>query len=317
MNAIPKDTSATLKELPLKLKLDLYVEVVIAALIEEGRVDPEKLYIKPQGTFSRNYQHDLAKVEVIEDKKMGHSAAHFNINREGLYDMLPEGLFHTNLRKTKHIDTEESVKELKIHREEEKSARKFFLPLEQMFYQQRIAIEIEEQKSLVGLSEAIVDELIADFWQIPFPLDYYQSLCLAYMLPIVHNIVGNIELTAQCLSILLQVPVSLESTMGKYESFHLEGNSLGAFELGDNFLLDDVYVGELDAIIIKIGPLQEQTLLDFLPEGQQQKYIEFLLAYFIPAELDWEIEILVNPEQESFRLGDNYGKGLLNYTTVI
>ncbi|WPP49128.1 type VI secretion system baseplate subunit TssG [Catalinimonas niigatensis] len=317
MDISTKETNTSLKELPVKLKLDLYVEVVIASLIEQGKINPEKLYIKPQGSFSRNYQADLAKVEVIEDRKLEQSAVYVHVNREGIYDMLPEGLFHKNLRKTKHIDTEESVKELKLHREEEKSARKFFLPLEQMFYQQRIMIEIEEQKSLIGLSEAIVDELITDFWQIPIRLDYYQSLCLAYMLPIMHTIVGNTDLTAQCLSILLQVPVSLESNVAKSESLTLAYNRLGSFCLGDNFLLDDMYVPELDSITISIGPLEGLSILDFLPHRQQQDYLDFLVSYFIPAELDWEIDIIVNPAQETFRLGDVSEKGLLNYTTVI
>lgn len=306
-----------LREMPVQLKLDLYVEVVITSLIEQGKVDPAKLYIKPKGTFSRSHQHDLAKIEVIEDKLTEQSAVYLSINREGLYDMLPEGMFHTNTPKTRHIDTEESVRELKIHRNEEKSARKFFLPLEQMFYQQRISIEIEEQKSLIGLSEAIVDELITDFWKIPVRLDYYQSLCLAYMLPMMHRIVGNFDLTAQCLSILLQVPVSLRRGMIRPEAVEMEDNRLSVFRLGDDFQLGDLCVPELDPLIVSIGPVQADSLPAFLMQGMRNQYFDFLASYFFPAELDWEIDLLVDPTQESFRLGDISGKGLLNYTTVI
>lgn len=317
MKNASQENIANLKELPVRLKLDLYVEIVIAALIEQGKLDLSTLYIKPQGTFSRGYQPDLAKVEVIDDKKTEETAVFFNINREGIYDMLPEGVFHINLRKTKHVDTAESVKELKIHQEEEKNARKFFLPLEQMFYQQRIAIEIEEQKSLIGLSETIVDELIRDFWQIPVRLDYYQSLCLAYMLPIMHQVVGKFELTEQCLSILLQAPVAIQARVAHPQAINLSYNRLGNFCLGDNLMLNDIYLSELDVIRIKIGPVKEHAILDFMPQGKQEEYLNFLASYFIPAEHDWEIDLIVDPEQETFRLGDNSEKGLLNYTTVI
>lgn len=306
-----------LRELPVQLRLDLYVEVVIAALIEQGKVDPAKLYIKPKGTFTRSYQRDLAKIEIIGKNLEVGSATYLSINREGLYDMLPEGLFHTNTNKTRHIDTEESVRELKIHRKEEKSARKFFLPLEQMFYQQRIAIEIEEQKSLIGLSEAIVDELITEFWKIPVRLDYYQSLCLAYMLPMMHQIVGNFELTAQSLSVLLQVPVTLSRGMIEPEAVELEDNRLNRFRLGDDFQLGDLYIPELDPLVVSVGPVPADTLPAYLKQDTRNEFFEFLASYFFPAELDWEIELKVDPSQESFRLGDISGKGLLNYTTVI
>lgn len=317
MESTPNKQQENLRELPVQIKLDLYVEVVIASLIEQGKVDSARLYIKPKGTFSRSYQRDLSKIEVIEDKSAEQSATYLSVNREGLYDMLPEGLFHTNTNKTRHIDTEESVRELKIHRNEEKSARKFFLPLEQMFYQQRITIEIEEQKSLIGLSEAIVDELIANFWKIPVRLDYYQSLCLAYMLPMMHRIVGNFDLTAQCLSVLLQVPVSLRRGLIRPEAVVIEDNRLSVFRLGDDFQLGDLYVPELDPLIVSIGPVQADTLPAFLLQGRRNQYFNLMASYFFPAELDWEIDLLVDPTQESFRLGDISGKGLLNYTTVI
>ena len=306
-----------LRELPVQLKLDIYVEVVVASLIEQGKVDPAKLYIKPRGTFSRSHQPDLTKIEVIEDKPAEQTATYLSVNREGLYDMLPEGMFHTSSPKTKHIDTEESVRELKLHRNEEKRARKFFLPLEQMFYQQRITIEIEEQKSLIGLSEAIVDELIADFWKIPVRLDYYQSLCLAYILPMMHQIVGNFDLTAQCLSVLLQVPVSLRRGTINPEAVEIDDNRLSVFQLGDDFQLGNFYIPELDPIIVSIGPVQPESVSAFLKQGDQSKFFDFLASYFLPAELDWEVDLIVNPAQESFRLGDISGEGLLNYTTVI
>ncbi len=311
-NILKKD----LKELPVSLKLDLYVEVVIATLIEEGKLDAAKLYIRPKGTFSRNYQHDLAKVEVLEDRNTQQTSVYFNINREGMYDMLPEGLFHRNLRKSKFIDTEESVKELKMHEEEEKNARKFFLPLEQMFYHQRIAIEIEEQKSLIGLSEAIVDELISSFWKIPVRLSYYQSLCLAYMLPLMHKIAGNFELTEKCLEILLQAPVKLETARPSWEIVVLEDNKLSTFALGDNLLLGSLLISELNTLQITIGPLENEKVPEFLPNGKQQEYLELLASYFIPAELEYSFKILPK-ENLPLKLDMAPEYGLLGYSSNI
>ncbi len=306
-----------LKELPVQLKLDLYVEVVISALIGEGKLDPKKLYIKPRGTFKRSYQSELDQVEVLENRKAGEQSVFFSIHREGLYDMLPEGLFHKNLIKTKHIDTEESVQELKMHQEEEKHARHFFLPLEQEFYQQRIQIEIEEQKSLVGVSEFIINELIANFWKINFPLEHDQALCLAYMLPMMHRIVGNFELTARSLEIILQAPVRLNTRNPRDEKILLGKNKVGYFSLGENFILGDVLSKEVNDLTLAIGPISGEELLYFLPGGKKQALLDLLAGYFIPAEIDWETELLVNTEEEKFELATGPEMGLLNYTTVI
>lgn len=306
-----------LKELPVQLKLDLYVEVVISALIREGKLDPKKLYIKPRGTFKRSYKHDLEQIEVLENKKTGEQSIFFAVLREGLYDMLPEGLFHSNLKKTKHIDTEESVQELKMHQEEEKYARNFFLPLEQEFYQQRIQIEIEEQKSLVGVSEFIIHELMANFWNITFPLEHDKSLCLAYMLPMMHRIVGNLSLTKRCLEIILQAPVKLHTSNPKDEKVLLSHNKMGHFSLGEDFILGDILAKEVNDLIITIGPISSNQLLDYLPGGKKQALLNLLSAYFIPAEIDWELALLVHAEEEKFELAANPAIGLLNYTTVI
>ena len=317
MNREQSITKTDLKELPINLKLDLYAEVVIAALIDQGRLDIEKLYVRPKGTFYRSYQYDLAKIEVLEDKQLEELSVFLDVNREGLYDMLPEGVFHKNLHKTKHIDTQESVQELELHKKEEKSARKFFLPLEQMFYQQRIAIEVEEQRSLIGLSEAIVDELISNFWNISLKLTYYQSLCLVYMLPMVHKIVGNFKLTEQCLEILLQLPVSIARGEIAAETVAQERNKLGVLCLGGDFILNDQGVSDLQPIIISLGPLTDQLLADYFSDGSLQDYLDLLISYFIPATLDWELNLIPNPEEKYFQLGDIHQKGILNYTTVI
>ena len=192
----------------------------------------------------------------------------------------------------------------------------FFFPLEQMFYQQRIAIEIEEQKSLIGLSEAIVDELISSFWKISVPLSYYQSLCLAYMLPLMHKIAGHFELTEKCLEILLQAPVKLEMAQPYAESVFLKDNKLGTFALGDNLLLGDILISELSTLQITIGPLENEKVPEFLPGGRQQEYLEMLASYFIPAELEHEFKILPK-ENVPLKLDMASGHSLLGYSSFI
>jgi hypothetical protein len=122
------------------LLYDIKAEVIIADLIE-NKVNPADIVFIPDGSFKRNYTHDILFAEV---RKLNNSQQVVNIHtsRDGLYDSLPEGLFHeqTHERITSGKDMAEDSKKLKL---EEKEARNFFLPFENEIFFQRVILELE------------------------------------------------------------------------------------------------------------------------------------------------------------------------------
>ena len=114
---------------PNDLETDFRFEVIAAAAVERGYA-PEQIRVIREGMDRRGISKD------VEDVYQQHSAEDLmnylfiKINREGLYDILPEGLFHTSTYKRSYkdidSDTERAMDEIKIHREQEFFARKFF-----------------------------------------------------------------------------------------------------------------------------------------------------------------------------------------------
>ena len=182
-----------------KLPIDAKVEIILADLDEDLY---EKSVVVPIGLFHRNYHKDI---DVAEESEYENHLLQLKINRESLYDALPEGLFHQPISHKKREKTiEEIIEEIRIQNAREKSTRKFFLPVEQELYRTRIALELEEVKYFINQRNIKEHDVFKDFWQIPDFLDYRQICNMVYLLPIAHHIVGNYALTELCFESILQ-----------------------------------------------------------------------------------------------------------------
>ena len=76
-----------------RLPVDIRAEVVLADLIEYG-LNPDDLVMYSMGLSKRTFHRDIESVELL--KAIGDRSTKLNVelNREGIYDALPEGLFH-------------------------------------------------------------------------------------------------------------------------------------------------------------------------------------------------------------------------------
>jgi hypothetical protein len=77
---------------------DFRAEVLVAFWLENGEKSLDNITIRPNGTFQRPYRKDVLEIEQSEKEQPDGVTLH--ISREGLYDMLPEGVFHQADKKT-------------------------------------------------------------------------------------------------------------------------------------------------------------------------------------------------------------------------
>ena len=118
----------------------LKAEALCAALLEHGYAFDD-LILKRLGTFKRSFSNDIEAVSARADNTEGR--LEISLNRDSLYDRLPEGLFHQPRGKGSGAAVTEMVKEFRRYREEEKEARKFFQPIEQEIFRYSVAVEEE------------------------------------------------------------------------------------------------------------------------------------------------------------------------------
>jgi hypothetical protein len=298
------------------LPVDLRLEVVLADLVETG-VSLDNVIINPDGIFKRRYQKDIGLLEVIENL-FRVKQLYIHVNRESIYDTLPEGLIHQPSSRKHSRSTDETLKEIKLNRQREKAARQFFLPLEQEFYRQRIMLELEERQYLLDDEDDAQSDIFMQFWNLPSFLDAWQAWNLIHLLPLTYRMVGDFAFTAQCFEMLLGDPVQIALVHPpSYQLPNTNAFILNKSQLGMNAVLGDTYRETVQAVEIRIGPLSHAEAARYLPDEKKMKILEFLCGYFIPYEHDVMHKIVMREEDSGFILSEDIVDGRLGFTTQL
>lgn len=301
---------------------DIKAEAIIGDLIQNGFLNDDFIAIH-DGSFKRRYGRDIDFSEELKLEN-GQKITGIHLNRDGLYDSLPEGLFHQKTgAPQKESDKVSGVsKKLKA---EEKAARNFFLPFENEIFFQRIHLELEERKILSRFSENLFDDIFPEFWNLDKTLDRKYIRRMVMFLHFSHQIAGNLNLTAKCLESILKEnvtvkvkkskgPVNME--MGDLNQI-LKSSLLGSVELGNDFVSCSDSDSISTTIEFNIGPLKSTDVCEYLVKGSASNFLSCFYDYFLPADLDVLTNILIAQENQHFVLVPN-GKGtVLGYETAI
>lgn len=294
--------------------IDYLAELVVSQLIANSNIDDDDIYVHLMGIFKRFFSRDVEKMETHKNEQ-GEEEWDIYLHREGLYDLLPEGFFHSHTQKY-FKDRRETIEEFRLHNKEEKSARLFFMPLEQEFFKLLVNKEINEQNFFYA--PETIREFI-DFFDLDhLGLNMYQQSSLFFILPHLPKITGHLRLTETCFEIILQEQVNIK-TIYKPLIIDLDHESpaLGQNILGVNSLSGNVCLDHYPQLLIEIGPLQKSdSLLQYLV-GINRDLINRLIELFIQADLTTGVNVLLNEQDEALILGEREYEGRLKYSTVL
>lgn len=140
--------------------VSLRAEAFCAALLDNGLYF-DNLTIEFAGSFRRTYRNDIDKV-LIENEDQRNDRISLILNRDGIYDKLPEGLFHQSLGSGRTAALKDMIGEHRRYREEEKAARKFFQPIQQEIFRFAVMAEQEERNILFATLSGQVSEAFSD-----------------------------------------------------------------------------------------------------------------------------------------------------------
>ena len=304
---------------PRPLPHHVKVERWVCQLLTHEYLELSSLLICPQGLFYRSYKEDILDTSLAPSAEAPEQLI-AEVTREGLYDMLPEGLFHEVRVGSSTIDTEESVQELERHRREEQEARQFFLPLEQEFYRQKIYLEHQEHQVFQPLtpdSEAFA--FLEKVWNVPVDLSVLQRLVLVYLGPHLHHISGNLTLIRQCFELILQVPVRITSAY-RASTVLAEQDTcrLGKMTLGDRSIIGNTLEDSWPYRLITLGSLSGEQLLSFLTDTALDHLVHFLAGHLFALGTDCAVHLEVASAIRPFMLQKEVSfAGRLGYTTYL
>jgi hypothetical protein len=291
---------------------DLKAEFIASSWLENA-IPPGQILFRPLGDFKRRSHHDIENTRELE---LGNFKGRvIESNRSGIYDHLPEQLFH--LPSSASLNTvKKKVDEIRLQREKEQKSRLFFLPLEQEFFLNRVSLTRLEQCAWeLDPNSGLLEEL-KTFWQAPASLDESVFVQLLPFLPLVAQNRGNLDKAAEIISAALRLPVAIETIFGL--KYYFESHA----SMGDALLGADTSLGgELDTYLPQINVGIEvptpADLAKYLHNKNFDMLVNWLLGWFIPVEYDFTVSLKLPAETSAFTIASDDGFSVpLGYATL-
>ncbi|MBT2623741.1 hypothetical protein [Chryseobacterium sp. ISL-6] len=298
------------------LPYDIRAEVIINDLLKSGGLMGDDYLIEKDGQFSRAYRYDIL---ASESSNYSLGTARFLklvLSRDSIYDLLPENVVHHNIGNTAEKNVDVMIQEYRIKKQEQKNCRLFFQPFENEIFRYGVKIEEFEQVFLSNLHGLLAPESFYDFFGIDRNLYSVMTSKLIRMLPFAHKVVGNIELTAQVLSLILEEEVRI--TRKNWKKYYDDGQNslLGDCKLGLDMISGNNYDHYSDYLTLSIGPLKNGKLSEYIHQGEKKQFVDLFCSYYFSAEAELEIDIILSKEAERFDMTEDKST-LLGYNTRI
>jgi type VI secretion system protein ImpH len=307
---------------------DLRLEVVLAELLDYGYAFDDFL-VQPVGLFARRYRRDLGTVRDEQFERAHRPVVRtvLELHREGLYDALPQQVFHQPGSGTPSapLGVRAMVEDIRLQRRKEKATRLFFLPFEQEFFRCRVRIEQEERRYFSNLSARWYNDAMARFWGISDAgLPAGPLTNLLYLLPLAHGIVGDLPRTQQCFENVLGHAVQLRVVAPLRHALApatgpaptASGTTLGSLALGRDLVLGGDYQETLPALEITLQGLSVAELEAYLSSAWPARALALLCEYFVAFETDIAVRYEMAATEAQFKLGEGEESAVLGFTTA-
>lgn len=296
--------------------LDIKAESILAIALDKGFKEDE-FVIAFESLFNRPYSRDILHTE-LEDTVGFRDYLQLHVSRNGLHDLVPEGLFYQPEEiKYKDLDAALMAAEYQKNKKKEKEIRRFFMPFENAFFSELVHLEREETQLLEGMGSGILNEYFMEFWGISASIPFEYITPLISLLPHATKITGNLPLIGQCLEKILSenVQVSIkQSSVNQTDRIYQKGLDEG--KLGMDSVLGGDFFEDVPQVEVSIGPLQNSYIQEYLEKGNKESFLKTFYSYFLPAEAEVSTYIKVKCENQHMYLGPQ-DEPVLGYTSVL
>ena len=319
-----EDKRQQLKLIQESLKLtsiDLKAEAIARELVENG-LSLEEIFFIPDGIFKRGYENDVSKIQEFGVSD-GDPLLSLQINREGLFDTLPQGIFYQpppyDAAELSQNELEakrtQSSKEMKEAMEE---AKLFFRPFDNLNFQILTHLEMIEHEAfsnMISIKSKICDLLFPEWENI---LSKKQKSQLFSIILNAHRMVGNLSYLAKELSVLLETTVMVkeidDSTLKSKQDYF---NKLGIGKLGVDSFLYVKEIANIGCIKIEIGPLPHYAIVGYSTNKPSWQLVNFVAELLLPLEINWIISTSVLKQRIGFELSRFNQTSILGVTTLL
>ncbi|MCW3167349.1 type VI secretion system baseplate subunit TssG [Chryseobacterium sp. 09-1422] len=288
-----------------KLQTDFKAEAVAVNLLKYHRA-VSNIFIDRIGINDRAYLKDI---KSISSQYLGFDEEVLSIKtyREGIYDYLPEGLFHPPSLNTSRKNVESVVNEIRKQKRVEEDARKFFMPFElEIFFTEIGALLKEYDFDLASDTDSLLT-VFSELWPIVKMLDKKNAYIFIHILPFFHQIRGDKKWFERCMTSFLQVPVEISFTPNVIDRIEEEDDSilLGNSKLGVTYIPSGKHMDGERNWVVNVGPIPYNEMKKYIPGNPFRKVLQALYDYCLPVHVDIEENFITEKKEYSFMLEDD------------
>ena len=309
------------KELNLlnDLGTDFKATTKVAELLENGDWDKDQVIILPLGAKRSAYAKDINGHSSYHSENMLKDCLIVEVNREGLYDMLPEGLFHVPARSSGFSELE-MMEDVQLRRNEEKDARKFFMPFEAELNHMRMLLEWYENRLDKKTSYNDLSMIFGAEWKEFEGLDNDQRIIWMHLLPVIQQKRNDRHFLGEFLAVLFNIPVTV--TLNPSVAIQIPIDETSQFKMGGGALGTDTVIGnsfesDREEIQINVGPADGDKLLGFLPGNRYARLLDIVTSYLVPVETEMKIELVVSAENRVGSLDPGSANSILGFMAYL
>lgn len=291
-----------------------------ADLIERDIIAAERIEIIPLGPDKRAFAKDIESTNVYYSENRRHDRIRINTNREGLYDMLPEGLFHRPPTGSAGMDEESMIKDIRERREEEKQARLFFTPFDAEINHVRIMTELYENMLDKKTTYSDLSRIFEFGWDEFNLLNKEQSIIWMHLLPEIQQKRNDIDFVSKVLTALFNLPVTIVNATAHVRPVKIAEDlqvQLGSGALGIDTIIGDSFIPENESFNINIGPTSPQELINFIPGQKNRAILDMAISYLMPVDTEVNVELLTAPDLQETVLSADGERAYLGYTVYL
>lgn len=289
---------------------------LVAAGFNRDRQDSEKaLIIRRRGDI-RDVSKDISGIESGYSSHDLMEYLYVYTNRPGIYDSLPEGIFHQPENNGKQRTQEDIIREIRSHRDEEFFARRYFQPLEMVLDQVLVDAQLYEQKFDKAGFYGNLRDIFVSQWNILRLLNLKQALLFIRIIPVIAEISQDLELMSKVMEMILNCPVHIsEGKITKRKLPEEKKRTLGSWKLGINSVLGDSVENDSPDLEIIIGPLSTEQMKLFEPNAINRLILNELIDLTVPFDRTVALKYKLSDADTKFRLSDKAHKAYLGINT--
>lgn len=276
--------AATKEYIGFEKYADLNAETLFAELLQNG-LTTNQLNISKNSAFKKLYRKDIESAFFDQDDQ-GTAIATVGIHRDGIYDVLPEGLFHQPTSTGSGINTFAMVAESRKLREEEKKARLFFQPFDHEFM--LFATQVEQQERYL-MQQILWGNLAGDpysFWGIPKQIPKAQATMLTGIMPWAYLIKGNAGLTTKAMEMIMDKKITVEKQRFTNQVTKSEPFTINDFILGEDSVIGSIFFEESLSWVFTIWEILDTEMEYYTSNQYLGRLLDLFIEIFIPVEID-------------------------------